>query len=254
MITKLSAFLQELCISISRLVRKQLLPEYNRVIHWDAFFGYQVIGLFQSYDDVAKSPTQQDAAPGRFKYADVNHDGVIDGNDRTFFGNPNPSFTAGLNISVTYKNFDFYTFFYAQVGNDIINNVKSSTDFPQGFGNQISTNVALNSARLIDANGQPTSIKDPTAHVANPGTNVPMLEQSANFSNSGVFNSYAMESGSFLRCRNLTIGYTITSNTLKRMHFDKFRVYVQALNLFTVTNYSGLDPELNPGTNTVFGI
>jgi TonB-dependent starch-binding outer membrane protein SusC len=218
-----------------------------------AFFGYQVIGLFQSYDDVAKSPTQQDAAPGRFKYADVNHDGKIDGNDRTFFGNPNPSFTTGLNISVTYKNFDFYTFFYAQVGNDIINNVKASTDFPQGFGNQISTNVAVNSARLINANGQPTSIKDPTAHVANPGTSVPMLEQSANFSNSGVFNSYAMESGSFLRCRNLTIGYTIVSSTLKRLHFDKFRVYVQALNLFTVTNYSGLDPELNPGTNTVFG-
>ena len=80
--------------------------------------------------DVENSATQQDAAPGRFKYADVNHDGVIDGNDRTFFGNPNPSFTAGLNISVTYKNFDFYTFFYAQVGNDIINNVKSSNRFP----------------------------------------------------------------------------------------------------------------------------
>jgi len=218
-----------------------------------AFFGYQVIGLFQSHDDVAKSPTQQDAAPGRFKYADVNHDGAITADDRTFFGNPNPSFTAGLNITVNYKNFDFYTFFYAQVGNDIINNVKSSTDFPQGFSNQISTNVALNSARLIDANGQPTNYNDPTAHVANPGTNVPMLEKSANFSNSGAFNSYTMESGSFLRCRNLTVGYTIVSSTLKRLHFDKFRVYVQALNLFTVTNYSGLDPELNPGTNTVFG-
>ena len=218
-----------------------------------AFFGYQVIGLFQSYDDVAKSPTQQDAAPGRFKYADVNHDGKITSDDRTFFGNPNPSFTAGLNISVNYKNWDFYTFFYAQVGNDIINNVKSSTDFPQGFSNQISTNVALNSARLIDANGQPTNINDPTAHVANPGTNVPMLEKSANFSNSGAFNSYTMESGSFLRCRNLTVGYTFTSPSLKRMHFDHFRVYVQALNLFTATGYSGLDPELNPGTNTVFG-
>jgi TonB-linked SusC/RagA family outer membrane protein len=218
-----------------------------------AFFGYQVIGLFQSFDDVAKSPTQQDAAPGRFKYADVNHDGKINADDRTFFGNPNPSFTAGLNISVNYKNFDFYTFFYTQVGNDIINNVKSSTDFPQGFSNQISTNVAVNSARLIDANGQPASINDPTAHVANPGTNVPMLEKSANFSNSGAFNSYTMESGSFLRCRNLTIGYSIVSNTLKRMHFDRFRVYIQALNLFTASGYSGLDPELNPGTNTVFG-
>ena len=122
---------------------------------------------------MAKSPTQQDTAPGRFKYADVNHDGQFHSNDRTCFGNPNPSFTTGLNISVTYKNFDFYTFFYAQVGNDIINNVKSSTDFPQAFGNQISTNVALNSARLIDANGQPTSIKDPSAHVAKYGNRCP---------------------------------------------------------------------------------
>ena len=218
-----------------------------------AFFGYKVIGLFQSQDDVTKSPTQQDAAPGRFKYADANHDGKINSDDRTFFGNPNPSFTAGLNISVNFKNFDFYTFFYSQVGNDIINSVKSSTDFPQGFSNQISTNVAVNSARLINGAGQPTNINDPTAHVANPGTGVPLLEKSANFSNSGAFNSYTMESGSFLRCRNVTIGYSIVSNTLKRMHFDKFRIYIQALNLFTVTNYSGLDPELNPGTNTVFG-
>ncbi len=219
-----------------------------------AFFGYKVIGLFQSYTDIKNSPTQQNAAPGRFKYADVNHDGVIDANDRTFFGNPNPKFTAGLNISAAYRNFDFYMFLYASVGNDILNSVKGSTDFPQAFPNQMSKNVALNSARLIGANGQPTSINDSSAHVANPGTSVPMLEQSANFSNSGAFNSYTMESGSFLRCRNLTIGYSIVSNTLKRLHFDKFRVYVQALNLFTITKYTGLDPELNPGSSTVFGI
>ena len=219
-----------------------------------AFFGYKVIGLFQNYGDVAKSPKQQDAAPGRFKYEDVNHDGVINSDDRTFFGNPNPKFSAGLNISAEYKNFDLYMFLYASVGNDILNSVKGATDFPQAFGNQISTNVALNSARLVNAAGQPTSIKDSTAQVANPGTNVPMLEQSANFSNSGAFNSYTMESGSFLRCRNLTIGYTITSNAVRHLHFDRLRVYVQALNLFTITKYTGLDPELNPGSNTVFGI
>jgi hypothetical protein len=81
-----------------------------------------------------------------------------------------------------------------------------------------------------------------------------MLEQSANFSNSAVFNSYIMESGSFLRCRNLTIGYNIMSEELRRLHFDKLRVYAQVLNPFTITKYSGLDPELNPGTNTSFGI
>ena len=218
-----------------------------------AFFGYDVIGLFQSWSDVTKSPTQQDAAPGRFKYADVNGDHVIDNNDRTFFGNPNPKFTAGLNITVNYKNFDFYTFLYASVGNDILNGVKSSTDFPQGFNNQISENVALNSAKLIDASGQPTNFNDPTAHVANPGTKVPMLELSNNFSNSQAFNSYTMENGSFLRCRNVTIGYNVVSNAIQRLHFDKIRIYVQALNLFTITKYSGLDPELNPGGQTVFG-
>src|SRR5882724_5583510 len=219
-----------------------------------AFFGYKVAGLFQSWDDVNKSATQQDAAPGRFKYADVDHNGKIDNNDRTFFGNPNPKFSAGLNISANYKNFDLFMFFYTSVGNDILNQVKGSTDFPQAFGNQISTNVALNSARLINSAGQPTNYKDLTAHIANPGTKVPMLEQTAVFSNSGAFNSYTMESGSFLRCRNLTLGYNIVSNTFKRLHFDKLRVYAQVLNLFTVTNYSGLDPELNPGSNTVFGI
>jgi TonB-dependent starch-binding outer membrane protein SusC len=219
-----------------------------------AFYGYKIIGIFQSWGDVAKSPVQQDAAPGRFKYADVNHDGVITSDDRTFFGNPNPKFTAGINISVNYKNFDFYMFLYASVGNDILNSVKGSTDFPQAFGNQISENVAVNSARLINSAGAPTSINDSTAHVANPGTKVPMLEESANFSNSGAFNSYTMENGSFLRCRNLTIGYNVLSNSLKQLHFDKLRVYVQVLNLFTVTKYSGLDPELNPGSNTVFGV
>ncbi|MEO7960505.1 MAG: hypothetical protein ABIR19_03100 [Ginsengibacter sp.] len=111
----------------------------------------------------------------------------------------------------------------------------------------------MNSARLVNAAGQPTNYKDSTAQVSNAGTLIPLLEQSANFSNSAAFNSYAMESGSFLRCRNITVGYNIVSNSLKRLHFDKLRVYVQALNLFTITNYSGLDPELNPGSNTVFG-
>jgi TonB-dependent starch-binding outer membrane protein SusC len=218
------------------------------------FYGYKVIGLFQSWQDVASSPAQQDAAPGRFKYADVNHDGQITSADQTFFGNPNPKFTAGINISISYKNWDLYSFFYTSIGAKILNNVKSSTDFPQTFGNQISKNVAVNSARLIGSNGQPTNINDSSAHVANPGTGVPLLEESANFSNSGVFNSYIMESGSFFRCRNLTIGYNIETAGLKRLRFDRLRVYAQALNLFTITKYSGLDPELNPGTNTSFGI
>jgi len=218
-----------------------------------AFFGYKVIGLFQDAGDVAKSPTQDGAAPGRFKYADVHKDGKIDQNDRTFFGNPNPKFTTGLNLGASYRNFDFYMFLYASVGNDVLNQVRASTDFPQTFDVAISNHVIDNAARLVNASGAPTNILDPTARVANPGTTVPLLERVSNFSNASVFNSYTMENGSFLRCKSLTLGYSFPAAMIRALHMDKLRVYVQATNLFTITGYSGLDPEL-PGSSTLFGI
>ena len=110
-----------------------------------AFFGYKVVGLFQSADDVAKSPTQTDASPGLFKYQDVNGDGKIDADDRTYIGDPNPDFTYGLNISFSYKNFDFSTFFFGSQGNDIFDNTKYFTDFPDFFKGGIRREVAINS-------------------------------------------------------------------------------------------------------------
>jgi hypothetical protein len=113
-----------------------------------SFFGYKVIGLFQDDDDVAKSPVQDAAAPGRFKYLDAdsrdpvtgkltgNPDGKITEADRIHFGNPNPDFTLGLNIAFTYKAFDFSTFFYGSFGNDIFDNVRYTLDvFSSRSGN-----------------------------------------------------------------------------------------------------------------------
>ena len=94
-----------------------------------SFFGYQVIGLFQSDEDVSKSPTQDGAEPGRFKYKDVNGDGVITPDDRTFIGNPNPDFTYGLNLQFEFKGFDLSAFFYGSQGNKIINTMRVNTDF-----------------------------------------------------------------------------------------------------------------------------
>jgi TonB-linked SusC/RagA family outer membrane protein len=214
------------------------------------FFGYQVIGLFQDQADVSKSPKQDAAAPGRFKYADVNGDGQITPDDRTFFGNPNPKFTYGLNLALTYKSFDFSAFFYGSEGNKNINYVKYWLDFPQVFGD-VSNNVLNNSAKLINTQtNQPTSTKDPLAKVSNPGATVPVLEQDANFSNTSVFNSYYMENGSFLKCRQMQIGYTIPVATLHRFGIDRCRFYLQAANLFTITKYSGLDPELQTSSST----
>jgi TonB-linked SusC/RagA family outer membrane protein len=218
-----------------------------------AFYGYKVIGLFQDASDVSKSPTQDGAAPGRFKYQDVNQDGKIDNNDRTYVGNPNPKFSAGLNIGIAWRDFDFSTFLYASVGSNILNSVRSSTDFPQQFNNAMSKTVALHSATLVNEAGQPTNILDPTARVADPKSTVPLLERNANFSNATVFNSYLIEKGSYLRCRSMILGYTMPAGMLSRYRIERLRIYLQAVNLFTVTNYSGLDPEL-PGSNVQFGI
>lgn len=216
-----------------------------------AFYGYKVIGYFSSAADVTKSPTQTDAAPGRFKYQDNNGrdangnltgkpDGKITDDDRTFFGNPNPKFTYGLNLAASYKNFDFSAFFYGSYGNDVINYVKYWTDFPQVFGGNISKDAVYNS-------WTPTNL--------NP--KVPILEQAPSFSSTTVFNSWYQEKGSYFRCKQMQLGYTISPSRLRRLGIDRLRFYVQAANLFTITKYTGLDPELSASdlnNNTNFGI
>jgi len=204
-----------------------------------SFFGYEVVGVFTSAADATKS-NQPDAAEGRLKYRDVNGDGKITSDDRTFFGNPNPKFTTGLSISASYKGFDFSTFFYASVGNDVINYVKYWTDFPQVFDAAMSKDAALHSYGMPGWNGK-----------------TPKLERSANFSNTTVFNSYYKESGSYLRCKQMQFGYVLPTALVSRVGIERFRIYVQAANLFTITKYKGLDPELqtsNLNDNTNFGI
>jgi len=232
-----------------------------------AFFGYDVVGYFMDAQDVAKSPTQQDAAPGRLKFRDVNGDGAITVDDRTFFGDPNPDFTGGLNLSATYKGFDLSAFFYASVGNDVINYVRFWADFPQVWDGAVSKDAVYNSVKLVDGSGNPAPvlIKDntnnyiinPDAHVSNPDARVPVLERASNFSTTNNFSSYYMEDGSFFKCKSLMLGYTIPQTKLKKYGIDRLRVYVQALNLFTATKYTGLDPELtgsNLSDNRSFGV
>ncbi len=221
------------------------------------FFGYKVIGIFQDAADVAKSPKQDAANPGRFKFADVNNDGVVDDQDRTWIGNPNPDFTYGLTINAGYKAFDFSIFFYGSHGNQVVNYVKYWTDFPQVFRGGISKDALYNSAILVNASGQPTNVNDPSAHVSNPGATIPVLETNGNTSNSGKFNSFYVENGSFLKCRSLLLGYTLPTSPLKKIGIDKLRIYIQGSNLFTVTKYTGLDPELQQSdlnNNSNFGI
>ena len=201
-----------------------------------AFFGYKIAGIFQSAAEVASYAKMVDAAPGRFKYEDINKDGKISDDDRTFFGNPNPDFTLGINLNVAYKRFDLSTNLYGSFGNEILNETRYFQDFYPQFQNS-------KSIPLLTESWLPTR----------PTNKYPIVENKSYFSTNGVINDFYQEDGSYMRLKQLSIGYTIDPVTLKRYGIDKARLYVQGANLFTITNYSGLDPEIAGGSSS-FGI
>jgi TonB-linked SusC/RagA family outer membrane protein len=201
-----------------------------------AFFGYDVVGLFQDDNDVKNSAAQDGAAPGRFKYRDVDGDKKITANDRTFFGDPNPRVTSGLDITIGYKGFDFNVFLYAVTGAKVINYTRWFTDFFPSFPGQ-----AI-SGRVRDS-----------WTPENKGTNVPIFEDVSNFSTNTQPNSYYMENGAYLRARNVQLSYTLPASTIRTIGMEKLKIYVQAVNLFTITGYKGLDPAVS-GVDTNFGV
>ena len=202
-----------------------------------SFYGYDVVGLFQDAAEVSSAPTQAGAAPGRFRYRDINNDGEITDADRTILGSPVPKFTGGLVFSLGYKNFDVYTQFYTSLGNKVFNVSKLFTDFYPTFSG------AAISARVKDS-WTPT----------NTDTDIPIFEKASNFSTNSGTNSYYMEDGSFLRMQNLSVGYTMPGAVLSRIGMTRLRVSLSANNLFTLTKYSGLDPGVGGAVDTQFGI
>ncbi|MCK8491719.1 TonB-dependent receptor [Spirosoma sp. RP8] len=210
------------------------------------FFGYKTAGFWNSQEEInqanaqaqqatgnASAVYQNDVAVGRFRYADTNGDGQITEADRTYLGNPNPKFSYGLNLGATYKKFDFSIFFYGTQGNDIWNNVRWWTDFNANFQG------AKSRTALYDS-------WTPDNHNAK----APIQETVGSFSSANVPNSYFVENGSYLRAKNAQIGYTLPASTLKKLGIERLRVYVQSANLFTITKYSGLDPEIGTTANT----
>jgi len=164
---------------------------------------------------------------GKFKFQDVNGDGVVNSADRTIIGSPHPDLIAGLNASLTYKNFDFTMFWYSTIGNDLFNNTKFFTDFPL-FGGNRSTRMRDQSWRIGADNSNAI---------------LPILDSGDNWGGS-VASSYYVEDGSFLKLKNLVLGYTLPKSLLERATISNLRLYIQAENLLTFTKYSGLDPEI----------
>lgn len=194
-----------------------------------SFFGYTIDGIFQSDDEAAAAPknnlgTNQNKA-GRFKFRDINNDGVINTQDLSIIGNPHPDFSYGINLNVNYKNFGLAVFGQGVHGNQIFNYVKYWTDFPTFAGNR-STRMLYDSWR--------------------PGKTDAILPQLTSSDQVSILPStYYLENGSYFRMKNIQLTYTIPSAILSKTGIGSARVYLQSQNLFTITKYSGMDPEIN---------
>lgn len=199
-----------------------------------SFFGYQLDGFF---DDDAELASQVQAGKfvGGWKYKDLSGpdgkpDGKITPDDRTFIGNPHPKFVMGFNFNLGYKNFDFSTFLYWKAGGQIANYTRYWTDFNTFQGNR--------TRRVLYDSWTPE----------NKNALLPRL--TSNDATSGTLPvSYYIEPGGYVRLRNLQLGYTLPKTMLDRFGIERLRLYVQVQNLFTITKYTGLDPEITT-TNT----
>ncbi|WP_339659682.1 TonB-dependent receptor [uncultured Polaribacter sp.] len=191
------------------------------------FLGLVTDGIFQSQAEINAHPSQAglgatNTAPGDIRYKDVDGNGVINFDDRTNIGNPQADFYMGFNISAKYKNWDFTTYLYSEIGKDMVRNFE-----------RFLPNVNKPAYYLDRWTGAGTS------------TSVPRLTNDA--TNNKLFSDFFVEDASFLRMQNIQVGYNFSPELLEKVGLAKLRLYTSINNLFTLTKYTGFDPTVNSG-------
>lgn len=189
-----------------------------------SFYGYVTDGIFQNAEEISSAARQNPGtAPGDIRFKDLNGDGVINEDDQTFLGSPIPKFTYGFNLGAKYKGFDFAAFFNGVSGNKVLSAYQYYT---HGF---FISNYNLELETLNRWTAEGTSNKIPRLTASDPNNNSRVSD-------------YYLQSGSFLRLQNVTLGYTFKKDITKAI--KNLRVYVSAQNLLTFTKYTGYDPEV----------
>jgi TonB-linked SusC/RagA family outer membrane protein len=198
-----------------------------------SFYGYQIDGFYNTQQDIDQGP-RISGSPGQvgtWKYKDLDGDGNITPADRTVLGSPHPDFQMGLNVGLRWKNFDFNTFLFWSQGSEIFNYNKYYT-----YMNVLGGGIAK--GKLNDAWTPETA-----ASAKTPALGVGPANGYTSFV-TGNPTSFYIENGSFLRAKTLQVGYTIPAGITRKASISKLRVYAQVQNLFTITKYTGADPDL----------
>ena len=180
-----------------------------------SFYGYRIDGF---------------DADGNFIFTDTDGNGIVNAEDKVILGNPIPDFSYGLNLNLAYKDFDMTMFFQGVAGNEIFNQMKYTYYFD--YSNNCVTDVL---------NAWSETNKD---------TNIPIMKTANTNGGNSLPSEFYVEDGAYFRCKNLQIGYTLPKKVLDKLSFTNLRFYVGVQNLFTITGYSGYDPEVS--SNVLF--
>ena len=198
------------------------------------FYAYQVQGIFQSRDEITKAAKQDNAAPGDIRFRDLNNDGVINDKDRTVIGNPNPKAIAGVTNTFGFKGLELSVFFQGSFGNDIYNQNRETIEGMRD---------PLNQSTAVLNRWTPT----------NTGGSIPRAVRNDPNGNARYSDRF-LEDGSYVRLKNLTLGYNVPATLSKRAAVSSLRVYVTGQNLITWTKYSGYDPEVSSDPFSTTGL
>lgn len=240
-------------------------PLYN-------FYGYKVEGVYKDLDDIqnsakpAKYPSDgvfsrgSTVWVGDIKYKDMDENGIIDERDRTDLGSPLPKFTFGWTNTFRYRNLDLSIFLNGSYGNKVMNyNSLTLTHMNSTWTNQLQS-VVSKRARLepidptiVYADGSKWFDHIDNVRVKNPGTKIPHTSINDPNDNDRISDRY-VEDGSFLRIKNITLGYTFPKALLNKAKIENLRVYVNIQNLYTFTKYTGYDPEVGASTQDSTGL
>lgn len=183
---------------------------------------------------------------GDLKFVDLNGDGTIDDNDRTFIGNPWPEVQYGFNITLGYKGIDFVADFTGVAGNDIMNLAKAYT---QNMVQSSNTTPEIFKASYFLGNGMTDRPRISAVDAEN--GNAIVKDPNKNYS---TYSDYFIEDGSYLKLKNVTLGYTFPRKWTRKAKINRLRIYVTGSNLLTFTKFSGLDPEFAGAAKTAYGV